>query len=880
MHGNELRQKYIEFFKSKDSLHLPSDSLAPNDPSLLFTAAGMVQFKPYFVGAAKPPHPRVVTAQKCLRTDDIDEVGDAVHHTFFEMMGNFSFGDYFKREAIHWAWEFLTEWLKLPQDRIWTSVYLDDDEAAGIWENEIGLPAARIVRLGEDKNYWPANAPSKGPNGPCGPCNEIFLDMTPELGTPDDTAKAIAYDSNRFVEMWNLVFMQFVRGDGGTLTPLPRPSIDTGLGLERVTAILQGAPSNYETDLFLPIIRETERLTGVNYNSSDQEDICFRTIADHIRGAVFCIGDGIMPSNAKRGYVLRRMIRRAALKARKLGFEGAFLSELAPVVVEMMKDGYPELTDRISFIRDVLRSEEEKFAKTISAGMTRLEQEILAAKTTGKLSGDVVFVLYDTYGFPVEITREVCEESGLAIDSEGFEELMNQQRERGREHNEMGSSLFVEGNPALAEVQKIAGKTEFLGYSEFSSQAKVLALVKDGSLVDAAGEGDTVQIVLDRTPFYAESGGQVADSGVITGSMGSAKVEDTQKASDIWLHTAVVESGEIRKGDVVNGTVDIERRKSIMRNHTATHLLHAALRQVLGTHVAQGGSLVTPDRLRFDFSHFQAMTAEEIRQVEETVNRNALRNFDVVAQVTSLKEAREAGAMALFGEKYGDQVRSITIGEVSMELCGGTHLRHTSELGFLKIVSESSVGAGLRRIEALTGQGALEYIRDLENTLDEAARKLQTSPNELINTIERLQAQLKQQQKMLQEAKSKSGAEEATTLAKQAVDVNGFKAICARSDAGDADAMSALADQLADKLGSAVVILGSANEGKVQFICKVTKDLLGKGLHAGNLVRDVAREAGGGGGGKPEFAKAGGKDPSRLDAALTKALELVRASVQ
>lgn len=880
MHGSELRQKYIEFFKSKDSLHLPSDSLAPDDPSLLFTAAGMVQFKPYFIGSASPPHPRVVTAQKCLRTDDIDEVGDAVHHTFFEMMGNFSFGDYFKREAIHWAWEFLTQWLKLPEDRIWTSVYLDDDEAAGIWENEIGLPASRIVRLGEDKNYWPANAPSKGPNGPCGPCNEIFLDMNPELGTPDDPARAIAYDSNRFVEMWNLVFMQYVRGDGGTLTPLPRPSIDTGLGLERVTAILQGAPSNYETDLFMPIIRETERLTGIRYNTGEQEDVCFRTIADHIRGAVFCIGDGIMPSNAKRGYVLRRMIRRATLKARKLGYEAAFLSELAPVVADMMKDGYPELADRISFIRDVLRSEEEKFAKTLSAGMTRLEQEIAAAKDSGTLSGEVVFVLYDTYGFPVEITREVCEESGLAIDSEGFEELMNQQRERGREHNEMGSSLFVEGNPALAEVQKIAGKTEFLGYSEFSSQATVQAIVREGSLVEEAGEGETVQIVLDRSPFYAESGGQVADIGVISGSTGSARVEDTQKAADIWLHTALIESGEIRRGETVTATVDIERRKSIMRNHTATHLLHAALRQVLGTHVAQAGSLVSPDRLRFDFSHYQAMTPDEIRQVEEIVNRNALLDFDVVARETSLREARESGAMALFGEKYGDQVRTITIGDVSLELCGGTHLRHTSEMGFLKIVSEGSIGAGLRRIEALTGQGALDYVRNLEDTLEEAARKLQTNPNELFNTIERLQAQIRQQQKMLQDVRSKSGAEEATTLAEQAVEVDGFKAVCARTGAGDADSMSALADQLADRLGSAVVILGSENEGKVQFICKVTKDLLSKGLHAGNLVRDVAKEAGGGGGGKPEFAKAGGKDPSKLDAALAKALEIVRASVQ
>jgi len=878
MLGSEIRRKYIEFFQSKDHLHLPSDSLVPDDPSLLFTSAGMVQFKPYFTGAAQPPHPRAVTAQKCLRTDDIDEVGDAVHHTFFEMMGNFSFGDYFKREAIHFAWEFLTEWLKLPREHIWTSVYLDDDEAAEVWEKEIGLSPSRIVRLGEDKNYWPANAPSKGPNGPCGPCNEIFLDMRPELGTPADPAHAIAYDSNRFVEIWNLVFMQYLRGDGGTLTPLPKKNIDTGLGLERTAAILQGTPTNYESDLFLPLIQAMERLAGVRYGSDETADASLRTIADHSRAAVFCIADGVMPSNVKRGYVLRRMIRRAVIKARRIGYEGIFLRDLAPTVAEMMGGWYPELKDRMTFVQTVLESEEQKFDRTLSTGLSRLDEEIRAAKSAGvpRLSGEAAFVLYDTYGFPFELTEELARAEGLEVDREGFESCMEEQRRRAQQGSRMFADVFGGAGESIAELQQTVGATAFAGYEALRAEARIQAILRDGQLVDAAEEGDEVQLVLDVTPFYAEAGGQVGDTGRITGRSGSAAVRDTRKKADIWFHDAVVEAGELRTGDTVTAEVDGERRWAIMRNHTATHLLHATLRKVLGDHVAQSGSLVAPDRLRFDFSHFQAMTPDEIRAVEDEVNRRILEDHPVQPEHTTLDEARRKGAMALFGEKYGTEVRTIAIPGVSLELCGGTHISRTSQIGLMKIVSEGSVAAGIRRIEAITGAAVLAHLRGLEQRLEEVAHRLQVPAADILPAIERLQQSLREHQQALEQIRDRSSADEAEEMARLAEDVDGFKAVCSRTSSTDADGMSRLADMLADRLGPSVVLLGSESGGKALFVAKVSADLVARGLHAGELVKAVAAEAGGGGGGRPEFAKAGGKDPSRLDAALEKGRALIR----
>jgi alanyl-tRNA synthetase len=878
MLGSEIRRKYIEFFQGKDHLHLPSDSLVPDDPSLLFTSAGMVQFKPYFTGAAQPPHPRAVTAQKCLRTDDIDEVGDAVHHTFFEMMGNFSFGDYFKREAIHFAWEFLTEWLKLPKEHIWTSVYLDDDEAAEVWEKEIGLLPSRIVRLGEDKNYWPANAPSKGPNGPCGPCNEIFLDMRPELGPPADPARAIAYDSNRFVEVWNLVFMQYLRGDGGTLTPLPRKNIDTGLGLERTAAILQGTPTNYESDLFLPLIQAMERLAGVRYGQDEVTDTSLRTIADHARAAVFCIADGVMPSNVKRGYVLRRMIRRAVIKARRIGYEGVFLRDLAPTVADMMGDWYPEIRDRMTFVQTMLESEEQKFERTLSTGLNRLDEEIRAAKAAGagRLDGEAAFVLYDTFGFPFELTEELARTEGLEVDREGFEACMEEQRRRAQQGSRMFADVFGGTGESIAELQKSVGQTTFIGYEALRGEARVQAILRDGQLVGAAEEGDEVQIVLDVSPFYAEAGGQVGDTGRIEGPSGAAAIRDTRKRADIWFHDAVIVTGEIRTGDPVTAEVDRERRQAIMRNHTATHLLHAALRKVLGEHVAQSGSLVAPDRLRFDFSHFQAMTPEEIQAVEDEVNRRILEDHPVQPEHTTLDDARKKGAMALFGEKYGNEVRTIAIPDVSLELCGGTHLTRTSQIGLMKIVSEGSVAAGIRRIEAITGAAVLSHIRTLEQKLQEVAHRLQVPVADILPGIERLQQNLREHQVALEQVRSRSSADEAEAIVRSAEDVDGFKAVCSRTTSTDADGMSRLADILAERLGSSVVLLGSESGGKALFVAKVSADLVARGLHAGELVKAVAAEAGGGGGGRPEFAKAGGKDPSRLDAALEKGRALIR----
>ncbi|MGC8862085.1 MAG: alanine--tRNA ligase, partial [Armatimonadota bacterium] len=622
MTSSELRTAYLKFFESKGHLIYPSDSLVPNDPSLLYTSAGMVQFKPYFVGDRVPPAPRIVTSQKCLRTDDIDEVGDAVHHTFFEMLGNFSFGDYFKRESIIWAWEFLTEVLKLNPDHLWTSVYLDDDEAEEIWLREIGFPKHKIVRLGEDKNYWPANAPSKGPNGPCGPCNEIFLDVTPELGPPEDPTWSLAHDGNRFVEIWNLVFQQFDRLEDGTLKPLPTRNIDTGMGLERTIAVLQGTPTDYETDLFLPIVQKIESLSGARYGADEDTDRAIRVIADHIRSAVFVIADGVMPSNTGRGSVLRRIIRNSVVKGRRIGLEKDFLAPLAPVVIELMGGVYQEIVDRRTYIERVIAAEEEKFRRTLDAGLQRLENQIRLALSSPekKLDGEAAFTLHDTYGFPLEITREIAAEQGIEVDLEGFEAAMAEQRERAKAASEFGAVMTVGEGSALLELEKNAEPTRFVGYEQTESDATVVAIVRGNDLVVGASEGDEVEVVLDQTPFYAESGGQVGDTGTIKSAPGHSEqgqespfvlaVTDTVKASHFFFHKAKVVSGSISVGDRVRAEVDCARRMAVARAHTATHLLHAALRGVLGEHALQSGSLVEPDRLRFDFSHFQAVSQD------------------------------------------------------------------------------------------------------------------------------------------------------------------------------------------------------------------------------------------------------------------------------
>lgn len=882
--SKDLRTKYLKFFESKGHLIYPSDSLVPDDPSLLYTSAGMVQFKPYFLGERVPPNTRIVTSQKCMRTDDIDEVGDAVHHTFFEMLGNFSFGDYFKREAIAWAWEFLTEVLEINPDHLWTSIYLDDDEAYDIWANEVKFPPERIVRLGEDKNYWPANAPSKGPNGVCGPCNEIFLDVTPEKGMPEDPAWSIAHDSNRFVEIWNLVFTQFDRQEDGTLVPLPSKNIDTGMGLERTIAVLQGTPTNYETDLFLPIIEQIEKLSGQKYGSDEAVDRSIRVIADHIRSAVFAIADGVMPSNIGRGYVLRRLIRNSVVKGRQMGLTKPFMAGIVPVVVEIMGDVYPEIADRQGYIERVIASEEEKFRATLQAGLQRLEDQItLAAATPEKrLDGESAFTLYDTYGFPLELTRDIAAERGISVDMDGFAAAMEEQRKRAKEASDFGSVMVAGGATALLELEKSVPATRFLGYDALEADATILAILKTGEIFSTAHEGEKVELVLDRTPFYAETGGQVGDQGQITsdreqGAGAEIDISDTVKASHFSLHIGEVKSGTISVGDAVHARVDGKRRLAIARNHTATHLLHAALHKVLGEHALQKGSVVEPDRLRFDFSHFQAVTPEEMRAIEDEVNAMILADIEASTIETSVDEARKMGATALFGEKYGDVVRVVQMGPGSIELCGGTHLERTAQVGLFKLTSESSIGAGLRRVEAVTGEAAVQYVHDLEDQLRATAEALGVSQAEVVAAAERTAAAAREAQKEIDRLKSKSAAEAGGDLAETAQEAGGVKYVTASVPTVDVPTLQKLADSIADRLKSGVVVLAGVSDGRVLFIGKVTSDLVPKGFSAGNMLREVAKVAGGGGGGKPEFAQAGGKDPSKVDEALAKAAELIKA---
>lgn len=877
--SKDLRTKYLEFFQSKGHLICPSDSLVPDDPSLLYTSAGMVQFKPYFLGERVPPATRIATSQKCMRTDDIEEVGDAVHHTFFEMLGNFSFGDYFKREAICWAWEFLTDVLKINPDHLWTSVYLDDDEAYDIWVNEVKFPAERIVRLGEDKNYWPANAPSKGPNGVCGPCNEIFLDVTPELGAPEDPAWSIAHDANRFVEIWNLVFTQFDRQEDGVLLPLPNKNIDTGMGLERTIAVLQGTPTNYETDMFMPIIRRIEEISGAKYGTDERTNKAIRVIADHVRSAVFAIGDGVMPSNIGRGYVLRRLIRNSVVNARNINLQKPFLAAIVPVVVELMGDVYPEIADRQGYIEKVIASEEDKFRSTLQAGLQRLEDQISLAENTPErtLDGASVFTLYDTYGFPLEITRDIASAHDITVDVEGFQAAMEEQRKRAKAASDFASVMVAGEATALLELEKSVEATAFLGYDSLDAEATTLAIIRDGELASSARAGEKVEIVLDKTPFYAETGGQVGDTGELIWDGGSAVVTDTQKASHFELHIAQVESGTISVGDKLQARVDTDRRLAIARNHTATHLLHTALHKVIGEHALQKGSVVDAERLRFDFSHFQAVTPEELRAIEDEVNSMILTDLLACTVETSPAEARKMGATALFGEKYGDVVRVVQMGDESVELCGGTHLHHSSQVGFFKLISESSIGAGVRRIEAVTGQAALRVVHEMEDQLRAAAAALGTTAADLVSSAERTAAAARESQKEIDKLKAKSAAEAGGDLADHAQEANGVKFVTASVPTVDVPTLQKLADNVTDKLKSGVVVLAGVADGRVLFVGKVTSDLVSKGFSAGNMLREVAKIAGGGGGGKPEFAQAGGKDASKVDAALAKASELIQA---
>ncbi|HEX2668446.1 MAG TPA: alanine--tRNA ligase [Gammaproteobacteria bacterium] len=873
MTSNDIRKSFLEFFQSKGHTVVPSSPLVPaNDPTLLFTNAGMVQFKDVFLGRDKRDYKRAASSQRCVRAggkhNDLENVGyTARHHTFFEMLGNFSFGDYFKKDAILYSWELLTQVWKLPPEKLWVTVYHTDDEAYGHWLNDVGVPAARIVRIGDKpggQKYQSDNFWQMADTGPCGPCSEIFYDHGDKVaGGPPGSADA---DGDRYIEIWNLVFMQFDRSADGVLTPLPKPCVDTGMGLERVTAVLQHVHSNYEIDLFQKLITAAADVTG----AKDKTSPSLRVIADHIRACAFLITDGVLPSNEGRGYVLRRIIRRAIRHGYKLGQEKPFFHKLVKALDAEMGGAYPELHKAASHVEKVLLQEEERFAETLDQGMRLLESAIkdLKGKT---LAGETVFKLYDTYGFPADLTNDIARERGLAIDEAGFEREMESQRDRARSASKFGAEY---GQDVV-----IGGETAFKGYEHLKHPGKVVALFRGKDAVQSLKAGEQGMVVLDQTPFYAESGGQVGDQGALTSKSGEFKVADTQKrGGGAFAHMGSVTKGEIKLGDTLDAQVDEGLRAATVLNHSATHLLHAALRKVLGTHVTQKGSLVAPDRLRFDFSHYQAVTPEELAKIEDLVNTEVRRNEAADVRESSYDEAIKAGAMALFGEKYGNVVRVMKFGDFSTELCGGTHVRRTGDIGLFKILSEGGVAAGVRRIEAVTGAGALAYVNNLQGIVRGLEETLRT--DDVLAKTQALQERVKQLEKQLAQASGKLAANRGDELLSQAKNIGEVSLLVSAVDGVDAAGLRDLQDQLKNKLKSGIVVLASADSAtnKVAVIVGVTADLTGK-VKAGELVNMVAQQVGGKGGGRPDMAQAGGTDPSKLDAALKSVPDWVRAKI-
>jgi len=862
MTSSEVRASYLEFFRKNGHAIVPSSSLVPgNDSTLLFTNAGMVQFKDVFLGKEQRDYSRAATAQRCVRAggkhNDLENVGyTARHHTFFEMLGNFSFGDYFKREAIHFAWNFVTGTLGIPKDRLWVTVYKEDDEAARVWTEEIGIDPTRCTRLGEGPNFW-----SMGETGPCGPFSEIFYDHGPEIpggppGSPDE-------DGDRYVEIWNLVFMQYDRSSDGVLTPLPKPSVDTGMGLERTAAVMQGVHSNYDIDLFKSLIQAAAEATG----TQDLESSSLRVIADHIRACTFLIVDGVVPSNEGRGYVLRRIIRRAIRHGYKLGQEQPFFHKLVPSLVREMGSYYAELVAGEARAAQVLAQEESRFAETLATGMALLDAEAAKLKSS-VIPGETVFRLYDTYGFPLDLTADVARERGLTIDQAGFDVAMDAQRGRARAASKFGAEL--------RDTVKLSATTDFSGYDRLTAQSRISALVFDGELVDILRAGQEGQVVLDNTPFYAESGGQIGDSGRLKGAASSFAVRDTQKIGTAYAHSGVLESGELKVGDTVEAQVDAARRTAIALNHSATHLLHAALRQLLGKHVQQKGSLVAADRLRFDFSHTQALSPEELRRVEELVNTAIRGNAPAETRVMALDEAVAAGAMSLFGEKYANDVRVLSIGDFSMELCGGTHVERAGDIGLFKIIGESGVAAGVRRIEAVTGQAAYEWVVRTDQVLRDVAAMLRGSREDVDEKVRELVERSRKLEKEVQQLKSKLASGQGGDLSTQAKDVGGIKVLAAQIEGTDAKALREAVDRLKSKLGSCVVVLATVQDGKVMLVAGVSADLLGR-LKAGDIAGAVAAQVGGRGGGRADFAQAGGTQPEKLSDALGGVESLVRS---
>ncbi len=873
--GNEIRARFLKFFEDKGHTVVSSSSLVPhNDPTLLFTNAGMNQFKDCFLGAEKRAYVRATTSQKCVRAggkhNDLENVGrTARHHTFFEMLGNFSFGDYFKKDAIAFAWSFLTEDLKLDKERLYVSVYTDDDEAADIWHNQEGVPRERIFRFEED-NFW-----QMGDTGPCGPCSEIFYDNGPEVGcgSPECT---VGCDCDRYMEIWNNVFMQFDRQPDGELIPLPKPAVDTGMGLERITTVMQGVQSNYDTDLLRNIISYIETLSGKTYGKDDDNDVSMRVMADHSRATAYLIADGVMPSNEGRGYVLRRIMRRAMRHAKMLGFEDPVLYKTSVFVLDAMSTAYPEEAGRKDFVAKVVQNEEERFIQTLGNGLRILQEEIAGLSAGGNktIPGETVFKLYDTYGFPLDLTADIVEKDGFSLDEEGFEACMEEQRAKAREHWKGSGEEAISG--IYKKLVDDGIKTTFSGYQNNEDQGEIIAIIRQGELVEEAACGEKVEIVTSTTPCYGESGGQVGDTGSMTTGNATVTINDTKKPlPDLFVHHCEIVTGALKIADIAAIKVDRERRQRIVINHTATHLLQAALQKHLGNHIKQAGSLVTPERLRFDFTHFSPVTTAELMTIEAEVNSQIRHNAEVVSQLMSADEAKQSGAMALFGEKYGDEVRVISVGDYSKELCGGTHAAAAGDIGLFRILSEGGIAAGVRRIEAVTGEAALGLVHQQQKALQRLADLVKSDPQQLEMRIQKMVEHQKELEKEVEQLHTKLNAERSNELLNQLQDIDGVKLLAVKVPGVDGKGLRDFSDQLRDKVGSGVLVLVADSDGKVALLVAVTKDLIPR-VKAGDLIKPLAAIVGGRGGGKPELAQAGGSEPAKIGALLQAAPEQLK----
>lgn len=872
---HEIRREFLEFFREKDHLVAPSFSLIPkNDKSLLLIGAGMAPLKKYFTGELTPPNRRMSTCQKCIRTGDIENVGRTARHaTFFEMLGNFSFGDYFKKEATAWAWEFLTTRLGLDENKLWVSIYHEDDEAFEVWNKGVGVPAERIIRLGKEDNFWELEV------GPSGPCSEIYVDRGEKYGCGSPDCKP-GCDCDRFIEVWNLVFTQFDKDEKGIYHPLPNPNIDTGMGLERITAVIEGVDTIFDIEAIREILNRIEEISGFKYGEDENKDISMRVITDHARAMTFLVSDGVLPSNEGRGYVLRRLIRRAARHGKLLGIEKPFLSQVSEVIINSWQVEYPELKEREDKIKKVINAEEEKFQETIHQGLAILEEYIEEMEKNNEkvLSGENAFKLYDTYGFPIDLTKEILAEKSLTLDEEAFNRNMEAQRERARRSREEGDS----GWSSVKELDIFEGlSTKFRGYELEKLETEIIGLFADDKSVDELKAEEEGIIVLKESPFYGESGGQVGDTGIIEGHDFKAIVLDTQHTKgDTLIHIVKIVDGVARVGDKVMAEIDIERRNSIRKNHSATHLLHRALKDVLGEHVNQAGSIVMPNRLRFDFTHYEAVSPAELKRIEEIVNSKIFEALDVVTIETSLEEAQKMGVVGLFEDKYKEVVRVLKMGDYSKELCGGTHVSNTSNIGLFKIISESSTAAGVRRIEAITGKAVYDYINEMEENINEISSIVKSNKANIINKIKSLVEDVKEKEKEIEALKSKMAVSLADDILSSKVEVEGINLITYKIDNMDMNTLRNLGDKIKDKLNSGVIVLASIAEGKLSFVSMVTKDLVDKGIHAGNIIREVAKATGGGGGGRPDMAQAGGKDINKVDEALSIVPNIIKSQIK